>query len=481
MIPVRLPGRVYALLAGLAVAGAAILALTYPPDRLIGLMFESDEDFVQAIHFFRAWTAAHPGDQEARWHTVDLLLAMARPEDAIAELQSMRTRWPKEPEILRRLAEISNGLLDAERALAFDEARAELQPDDREVLHALIGGYRWFGRTEQLLSALERDLELQDVTEEHRELIDLRLAREEYADLEAFYRRYVVRRPDCAEAYLALFEVALRQERPADAAAALGALLRIQPQDPENAERDDALRAQTFEREVKELVAAGDREGAILLFRKRIAEDPTSVPLRIGLGELYGPRADAVAAEELRKLVAIAPDSARGWRALARRLTWTGDVRGAADAYAHAVQLEPADLATRRAFARALGLANQRREAIEQYRMVLGQGGGTVDRKALIDLLIEANRHAEAVEEARVLLSDLPSDVEVLRRLARAALGSHQCGRVMAELSQATRRFSRDPEVWSLYGLCARQLRRNDEALDALRRATQLHRADVDR
>jgi tetratricopeptide (TPR) repeat protein len=477
MTPIRLPLKAYLMLTGAALAGSGILVLTYPPDRVIGLMFEADEEFARAITFFSAWNARHPTDYEARWHTIELLLATARPEDAVARLEEMNAKWPDDARVVARLAEVYDGLLDVERSMTWTEKLSKLRPDDAQTLQKLVNFYRWYGKTAELILALERYVDLSPSPDEHRELTDLLIAQKRFDQVIAYNQKYIERHPEAVEPHLALYQAYLHMGKTELALKELKEVMRIQPQAEETQELSEDkldLADKLFELRIQELVASGDGEAAIKLYRARIAQNPTSIPLRLHLAELYGKHTDEVAAQELKEVTKLTPNAYPAWKALGLRYAWTGKPKEAIEAFERAVALEPDQIATRRALAEQYAWSDRHKDAVEQYRWIVAHQGTQQDRAALVASLVELKRYAEAIPEAKELVKRSPKK-ENYRLLAKAAIAAKKCSAVMSELEDLTRRFEDDSEAWSLFGLCAKQEGRQQEALEALDKASKLH------
>lgn len=469
--PVRLPARVVLVLSGVAIAGAASLALTYPPDRTIGLMYEVENDLGQAITYLSSWNAAHPTDFDSRFHTADLLEQAARPREAVEVLEAMARDWPMDEKVIDRLVRISESLLDLERTLIWTERIARIEPDNPAVLRRLVNYYRYFNRTDFLIETLEHHLEIESVPEEHRELTRLLLSLHRYQGLIDYYRERAKKDPEALEPHLALYQAYLDTKAIGLALVELDTITKLKP---DSTELVDDL----FDMRAKRLLRAGQIDEAVKLYRARIAENPKSIRLRLKLAELYGTGAgaDKAAIAELEELVKVAPGSLPGWTALAERLSWAGRSKESAAAYQKAVILSPKNTNLHRALAQQLAWSNQRREALEHYRWLDAHGGNEADRAALIEILVELHSYPEAIATGLELVRKSPDRKDYYRLLAEAAVASKRCGDVFAALTEMTRRLQEDSETWSLYGLCAKQLGRTAEARDALQKANKLHR-----
>jgi predicted Zn-dependent protease len=474
MTPIRIPARAWLALAATALAGALGLVLTFPPDRVIGLMFETDEEWEGAIRFFNAWNARHPKDRESRWHTVELLVATARPTEAIALLESMAKADP-EPRVYERLAEIADSLLDLKATLRWTEALAKLRPDDPGLLVRLAEYYRWFGRQPELVATLTALVRLApDRAEEHQELIEEQLFAGRAEELVAFETAFLTAHPDALLPHLALFRAHLARGASDRALAELELLSKLKGTSAEEKEQIEEL----FRAHAQRLARGGRSKEAEALYRARIAESPTDLELRLELAELYGSgrRADEVAAAELKELLRLAPDALPAWKAYADRLSALEHAGDAAAALARAVELAPEEPGLHRKLARELALAGKRREAIAQHRWLIAHDKATpADKSAMVELLLELGTPGEAVAPALALAKGAPDDLSVHRTLAHAAIAAKRCGDALPLLRAFAERRSVDSEPWSLYGLCAKQVGMNAEALEALRRAARLH------
>jgi tetratricopeptide (TPR) repeat protein len=375
--------------------------------------------------------------------------------------------------VVQRLAEIEDGRLDVARSMHWTEVLVDIEPDNPALLRRLADAYRWFGRSDDQVRMLERALELASNEDDHHELIDLLLARRRYDELIRFYSAYAAKRPDAIEPHLGLFQAYLRSGKKEQALAELDQVVRRHPQGDQRSE----LAEEFFELRVQQLLSKGDFTSAVEVFKTRIAADPTNLALRLHFASIYGKREDEVAAAELKKLVALVPGSGPAWKAYAQRLSWISRPKEAAEAFARAVELLPSDPAIHRGLADSLSAIDRRAEALEQFRWLENKGVATnADRREMLALLSDLGKTDEALSIALEQIHRAPGQKEAYRILAHAAIHAKRCDRAYVALRQATERFPKDAEFWSLYGLCAKELSRTSEALDALGRASKLHK-----
>jgi Flp pilus assembly protein TadD len=128
-----------------------------------------------------------------------------------------------------------------------------------------------------------------------------------------------------------------------------------------------------------------------------------------------------------------------------------------------------------RNYATVLKRAGYRDEVIEQLRLSLD--GHPEGRYALGYELYEQGRYAEAVEELRRFIVDVPADrfVGTARGLVAESLlklGRH--AEAIQELEALTVAYPRSVEAWSSLGFALAQAERHQEAITALEQAAKL-------
>ncbi len=501
MTHIRLPPRATLGLGAVAVAGVLALALTVPSQRTLSLVFEADGQIDTATGYLVAWDQRHPLDYQARLHTADLQLLTVHPHEAVATLEAMARDWPDDRQVLQRLVEVEDSMLMVDETLPHLQRLAAVAHDDPAVLHRLTDLYRWKGMSEPLLDTLRKLVRVEDAPDERAELTDILLSHGRYDDLVAWLSPVVDGAPAAIDLRLALYEAYLRTQRFEQAAAELKQILAVEPdrvdllrpvaeylvsrglfdqavalyreridRQPRDARRFAAELNDLFESHAEELAASGRTDEAIRLYRNRIAHAPTDVQLRLELSELYGKRDAEVAISELKQLLALAPDSAEGWTALAERYSWREQLDDAVAAYRRALRLQPHNRAVERALAQHLLWSDHAEEAIRVYQELIKTGGDNTDRAALIELLIDDERGAEALAEAEKL-DDRPQH-RYLVALAAHAAGDDK--RALPELLDWTHRQGGDLRAWQAIVECATALDEPDLALVALRRVQAL-------
>jgi tetratricopeptide (TPR) repeat protein len=503
MTELRIPARAAWGLAATASASVLALWLTFPSDRTLGLMFENDGQIDTASQFLQTWNRHHPVDYESRLHTADLLVMTVHPEQAVRALEDMARDWPNDAQILRRLVEIEDSLLMVDETLVHLERLAVAAPRDPDVLRRLADHYRWKGRAEPLLQTLLKLVRLEDAPDERAELIDTLLSNRRYEDLIAWFSPGIDEAPQPVEQRLALYEAYIRTDRLDEATAQLEHVLELAPdrieylrpiadrlverglfeqavalykeridREPRTARQYQVELDELFEAHGEQLVEKGQLKDAVKRYRDRIARAPLDVHLRLELAGLYGGRANEVAVGELEQLLRLAPTSVEGWVALAEHQSWRDKLGEAVKAYRQALHLAPANRAIRRALAQHLQWSDRQAEAIEQYRVLAGPGGDDVDREALFDMLLEAEQGREALTLAEHM-SPTPRH-RYLVALAAHAAGDNQ--RALPELLEWTHHETKDVRAWTAVLEAATALDEPDLALTALRRLQSLKR-----
>ncbi len=486
------------------VAGLASLVMTFPTDRLIGAMFESEGQLERAIEHLTAWSEAHPADYDVRWHTADVQLRAVEPERAIATLEAMADRWPADTTIVSRLIEVEDSLLLERKAGPRLEALAARRPDDEQITQHLVDYYRWFGPQDRLLVYLRKLTALGEHPDETSELAKLMIEAGEAAELVDLLEPLLEGRPRSVVLRHALAQAAFALGRDDEGLAYLEQVLELVPNDIRyvRALIGRLMRLERYgeaiavaearldsvpglERELRDLrqghavnlAKAGRIEEAADIYRRFIVEQPTEVSLRLELAALYGKRASKVAIRELKALLDLDPSNRAAWIALADRLGWLGKRRAAVKALERARRLSPGSVALRRRLARELVWVGAYKRAVAELVPLVDETGDREDRVLLTEAQVGARQYLAAHDGVLPLIKASPND-EKLRRLAmNAALGAKRCKDALPHLRWFTTHASpSDAELWGLRGLCAKEAGNGAEAVEALKTARRLRK-----
>lgn len=195
---------------------------------------------------------------------------------------------------------------------------------------------------------------------------------------------------------------------------------------------------------------------------------------------LYGTLSEAQrypeALEVARWLVAHEPEGLRGWFALADAQEKLGDPQAAEGALREALKQHPGELSLYGAMARARRDRGDRDGEIAIYREILAiEPHHQATRIALAEALIQADRHAEAIEVLEEVERAHPDDLRTVLRLGFLEFES-------GDYESARRRFERalalnpgQHEVDYFLGVTLRRLNRPDDAIAAFERVPEGH------
>jgi tetratricopeptide (TPR) repeat protein len=228
---------------------------------------------------------------------------------------------------------------------------------------------------------------------------------------------------------------------------------------------------------------AGNYPQSLALAGEAMARQPDDVEmLRIAaLSSSALGREDAVGL--LRRLVAVRPDDADGWRDLADALTEVGDSAGAMEALRQLVRLRPDDLAAQIDLGHTLYATGARDEAIVTLVRASEQAPGNLDvLRGLADMYRMNGQTRAALETARQLTRWRPDDVAALIDAAEMALALGQADEAAESLARL-RAAAPEPEyeVYAYHAQIQTEIAREHwrRALDLAVDATRLDRSDL--
>jgi predicted Zn-dependent protease len=252
----------------------------------------------------------------------------------------------------------------------------------------------------------------------------------------------------------------------------------------------------------------GDAARALSLIEPLAAAQPKAPAVHCELGLTYGDLGrgeDAIAA--LRRAVALKPDLADAWRALADHLAAIGDSAGADAAHLQQIKASTRDP---RLLAPAVALQENRipvaeallRDHLKQHptdvaalRMlaeVAGRLGRYTDAEALLNRCLELapsftaarhnlavvltrqNRATDALAEARHLLDREPHNPGYRSLMAAIQSQLGEYGECIRLYESVLADYPKQPKVWMSYGHGLKTAGRTDEAITAYRKATTI-------
>jgi tetratricopeptide (TPR) repeat protein len=254
--------------------------------------------------------------------------------------------------------------------------------------------------------------------------------------------------------------------------------------------------------------ACGEAGKAVAILGPLAAAHPQWAQAQLELGIALGQagRSDEALAA-LRRAVALKPDLPRAWLALADHLNAVGDAQAADAAYASHIRYSTADP---RLLAAATALCEQRipeaemqlREhlrqaptdvaAIRMLAEVAGRLGRDDDAEVLLARCVElapgfhaarqnhafvlnrCNRHAEALDEAEVLLAADPGHPGYLNLKAVILSRIGDSDQAIALYDQILAAHPRHPKLWTSYGHALKTAGLQERAIAAYRRSIEL-------
>ncbi len=252
----------------------------------------------------------------------------------------------------------------------------------------------------------------------------------------------------------------------------------------------------------------GDAARALALIEPLAATQPKAPAVHCELGLTYGDLGrgeDAIAA--LRRAVALKPDLADAWRALADHLAAIGDASGADTARAQqikaatrdprllapAVALQendiplaeallrdhlkqhPTDVAALRMLAEVAGRLGRYTDAETLLNRCLELAPGfTAARHNLAIVLTRQNRATDALAEARHLLDLEPRNPGYRSLMAAIQSQLGEYGECIRLYESVLADYPKQPKVWMSYGHGLKTAGRTDEAITAYRKATSI-------
>ncbi len=230
-------------------------------------------------------------------------MAANKLDKAATALESAIAKVPGAPELLILRARIHLSQNEAADAALLLEPILEKSPANREVRDLLVSTYDALGRTAESTALLEAGLEGsggEDMKASFR-LGQHLLAQGKFAEARAAFDTVRKSDPESLEVIAHLIAVDLKEEKPADAMARVDAYLTAHP------ESNDAMRlkAELFDR-------SGDLKAAEATAQKALEIKPDDLlAYGIVVNVLIREKRSDEAVEQLRKLIAAAPDNER--------------------------------------------------------------------------------------------------------------------------------------------------------------------------
>lgn len=471
-VPVRIRGRQFD-----QARDAAARALTLAPNSPDAWYQKASVlhvlgDLRGAIEAYDRALALAPAHVEARVARAGLQLDLGRADRAASDVAELRRLSPREPRgayLAALLADRANKPAEARSALA--QVTALIDPVPLEFIRyrpqlLLLNGMAHFGLNEREKAKpyLESFQKAQGNTAASKLLAQIYLAEPNVPRAIEVLEGYLKSQPGDAQAMTLLAGAHMSQGRHAKATAVMQEALRAR--DTPSVRTALGL----------SLMGGGQGDNALVQLEAAFAKDPAQTQAGTALVGLYlrgGQTAKAVAVAE--RLVQRQPANPGLFNLLGMARGQAGNVQGARDAYAQALQLDPAlvgvkinlarlEVATQ-AYDQAAARLGEVLKADEKnvdalYEMaVLSQRRGQLPETqrwlekasdhagprelrpglALVNFQLHAGRGGPALDAAKQLYAKAPDDVPVLLAYASAQLAHRDNAAARTTLTTATR------------------------------------------
>jgi uncharacterized protein (TIGR02996 family) len=392
-----------------------------------------------ASGMYQAAIDVDPEHVQAHARLGRLLVLSGAPARALELIAPVLAHHPDEPDLLAVRAAARAQLKDSEAALADAERAVQLQPQNEAAVSLLAGLYWQSGQPQRAVELLTGTLQrVPDSLDLRQALAKLYLLQGESELAEAQLQRIVQSKPrDLARRYqLALFYVDAK--RLDDAERTLHAAMAVRPDD------DGAKLAYADFLTTYRSPAQGEQA-----LRALIARDPHNYPLQLGLGALQQRAGDNEhAISTFRAIIAQDPEG-------------------------------PGGIAARDRIAAIEASSGHPDEALAQVDEALKRNPRDADALTLRGNLRLAKGDAlGAVADLRAVLRDQPTQVPVLRALARAHLANHEPA--LAEENLRTALVVATADIAARVDLAEllRRTKRADEAIKLLEETVKLNPGD---
>ena len=248
-------------------------------------------------------------------------------------------------------------------------------------------------------------------------------------------------------------------------------------------------------------------------YERSIALDPKMPEAQLNLGILLLERQPADAVAALRRAVELLPSESRPRYLLGLAMERSGDLSGAAEAFAGATRLDPKDVDSLTRWGQVLlrlgkpadaegkfraalelqpksaealeGLAQsldqqKKPQAVDAYRDYLAaQPGDKAARSRLVHLLVEQQKYDEAVAENAKNNAGQPVTVDDLKLRADIEINQNKLDEAIATLRQATALAPADAQLHGGLGRIYLQKRQFADAEKELKSALELDRNNL--
>lgn len=430
----------------------------------LGLLYEKEGNPARAIEAYeKGFRNPPPGFDRLRINLASLYNLAGHSDRALRLLEGRVADADRDAtaHLVYGAAWLASG--KADRALAQFRIVQALEPSSLRGALAAGSALRGLGRYDESIGTLEKAArDFPGDSSAHFQLAESLAAAGKFARAQSHYRQAESAGGDPVAIRRRLADVSLAMKDYPAAIAALEALRRNAPADPELA---GALAAAYEE--------AGQPRGAEKVLRDLVARAPASASAHFRLGVVLGLQDHpAEAAAQFRKAQALAPDDASVARALAVACRRSGDAAGAEEAARRLLRLRPDDADSVAMNAVLLRDRGKGGEAIALYRAFVARHPS--DPAALSDLAElqdEAGRRGEAIETARRAVAANPAFATGHDRLGWILLRRGDRAAALPPLEKAARLSPGEPAILYHYAEALYRNGRPREALAAVERA----------
>jgi predicted Zn-dependent protease len=364
---------------------------------------EAAGKYDEAISYYKAYLAEHPGNADAQFSLARVLGWDQRYADSENMLHEWISKHPERPEGYLQLARVYN----------WDR---ELQPSADDYRHYL-------------------ELKPGD-TGARLELAQVLLSMQDYPGAAQEFKTVSAAQPENSNALEGLARTEILSD---DFSAAKQTIASLQAQSPASdavPRLEKELEAAQL-RKAQELGPASPEADAML--QKLVAADPTDVQARLALVNSDASRKDyASAIKSLREGIAVSPKNDALRMELAEVLSWDQQYSQSVDEYRHLVAEHPDNTQLRLQLARVLGWEKKYPDSLAEYGKLLQQE--PKDQSVRLEearVFIWSKQYGRAAQDLHTILQQQPNNFDALLELGRVYAYDSDWPRSLAALDTA--------------------------------------------
>ena len=416
-----------------------------PADALRSLAFvrEKQGDEAGALKAWVRLSEVAPDDLQVHERLAQVLSKQGDADGALEQLRWLAEHGTYREKSLRRLALILGERNEAEAELDAWSRLLALSPDDDLALGKSAGLLQAQGRMAEAAAHLKALAELDPGKAKAWRLYAE--AAEAGGDLEAAivaWRGALAADASDPQPRDELARILQELGRPAEAAVHLRAVA-----------LKDAKNVRRWKRLAAAYADAGDTEGEAYAWRRVLAADRSDGQAQERLVQILQAKGEpGEAAVHARALARREPDRARPWRRLAQLLDDAADAKGAVQAWAQLVKLQPTDLAAHERLAELqLGLGQPAKAAPHLETLAAAEAGKSRGWRRLALALNEAGDAKAEVRAWGHVLAVEPDDLQAHERLAHLLTEAGREPEALLHLETVVRLAPENARAWRRY------------------------------